>query len=244
VLDTDGAVVRQTTIPSEPCVIAEALAPHRDEIEAIGLVAGPTSAWLAGGLREQDLPAIVINASHAAAALRTGFRNKPDRNDARGIADLMRVKTYRPVWVKSPEAQRDRSLLAVREQLRRQALDLRNAAWSILQAEGLRPPKLARPAFEACLAEALNDPDLAPALAALIRVIETIEKELAQIDQGIAASITTQRRARARSRRRAPQACQRRDGERHRRPRSGSRLRFAVRRPRAPRARRRTPRVG
>ena len=86
------------------------------------------------------LPAIVIAATHAAAALRTGFRNKTDRNDARGIADLMRVNKFRSVWVKSPAAQRDRALLTVREQLRRQSLDARNTIWSILQAEGLQPP--------------------------------------------------------------------------------------------------------
>jgi hypothetical protein len=40
-----------------------------------------------------------------------------------GIADLMRVNKFRPVWVKSPAAQRHRALLTVREQLRRQALD-------------------------------------------------------------------------------------------------------------------------
>jgi transposase len=46
--------------------------------------------------------------------LQAGFRNKNDRNDARGIADLMRVNTYRPVWVKSPEAQRQGRLLTAR----------------------------------------------------------------------------------------------------------------------------------
>jgi len=187
VLDRDGATVHQTVVSSEPGAIAEALAPHREKIETVGLEAGPTSAWLARSLREHGLPTIVIDASHASAALRTGFRNKTDRNDARGIADLMRVNKYRPVWVKSPKAQRDRSLLAVREQLRRQSLDLRNAAWSILQAEGLRPPKLARTAFDACLAEALNDPGLAPALEPLVRLIETIDQELAQIDRAIAS---------------------------------------------------------
>ena len=45
---------------------------------------------------------ICIDARHVAAALQAGFRNKNDRNDARGIADLMRVNKYRPVWVKSP----------------------------------------------------------------------------------------------------------------------------------------------
>ena len=61
--------------------------------------AGCTAAWLFAGLQ------ICIDARHAAAALEAGFRNKNDHNNARGIADLMRVDKYRPVWVKSPEGQ-------------------------------------------------------------------------------------------------------------------------------------------
>jgi transposase len=37
------------------------------------------------------------DARHAAAALQAGFCNENDRNDARGITDLMRVNKYRPV---------------------------------------------------------------------------------------------------------------------------------------------------
>ena len=136
VMNEAGELVCQASIESEPGVIAEELRPWRDQLSLVGLEAGPTSAWLARELRALDLPVTVIDAAHASAALRTGFRNKTDKNDARGIADLMRVRKFRPVHVKSPEAQRDRALLSVREHLRRQGLDLRNAVWSILQAEG------------------------------------------------------------------------------------------------------------
>ena len=50
-------------------------------------------------------PAIVIDAMHASSALKSGFRNKTDRNDARGIADPMRVNKFRAVWVKWPADQ-------------------------------------------------------------------------------------------------------------------------------------------
>jgi transposase len=63
---------------------------------------------------------ICIDARHAGAALQAGFRNKNDRNDARGIADLMGVNKYRPVWVKSPEAQRQGRLLTARATLQSQ----------------------------------------------------------------------------------------------------------------------------
>jgi transposase len=50
------------------------------------LESGCTAAWLFAGLQR---PVICIDARHAAAALQAGFRNKNDRNDARGIADLI-----------------------------------------------------------------------------------------------------------------------------------------------------------
>lgn len=47
--------------------------------------------------------------------------------------------------------------------------------------------RLARTAFDAWIAEALGDPDLAPALAPFVRLIGTIEEELARIDRSMAA---------------------------------------------------------
>ncbi len=186
VMNEAGELVCQASIESEPGVIAEELRPWRDQLSLVGLEAGPTSACLARELRALDLPVTVIDAAHASAALRTGFRNKTDKNDARGIADLMRVRKFRPVHVKSPEAQRDRALLSVREHLRRQGLDLRNAVWSILQAEGLKPPKLTTSRFQQLLVAALEDPDLAPVLTPLVRLIDKTEEEVAELDRQIA----------------------------------------------------------
>ena len=157
------------------------------QIERLGLEAGVSSAWLARGLLAKGLPAIVIDAAHAAAALKTGFRNKTDRNDARGIADLMRVNKFRPVWVKSPTAQRDRALLTVREQLRRQSLDARNTIWSILQAEGLQPPKLASAAFEALVAQMVDDPDVGQLLRPLVAIVTQLDRQVAELDRAVAA---------------------------------------------------------
>lgn len=146
-----------------------------------------TPESVAATVRAAGLPAIVIEATHAAAALRTGFRNKTDRNDARGIADLMRVNKFRAVWVKSPAAQRGRTLLAVREQLRRQSLDARDTIWSVLRAEGMKPPKLASPGFRVPVAQALDDPRLAPLLQPLVATADHLDREVAKLDVAIVA---------------------------------------------------------
>lgn len=187
VLDAAGKVVREVSVDSTPEAIAAAVRAAGDGIERVGLEAGPGSAWLARGLLAVGLPVLVIDPTHAAAALRTGFRNKTDRNDARGIADLMRVNKFRAVWVKSPAAQRDRTLLTVREQLRGQSLDARNTIWAILQAEGLNPPGLSNPAFAALVARMLEDPELGPLLRPLTAVAEQLDRQVAELDRTIAA---------------------------------------------------------
>ena len=157
------------------------------EVERVGLEAGINSAWIARGLVDAKLPVIVIDATHAAAAFKTGLRNKTDKNDARGIADVMRVNTFRAVLVTSAAAQRDRALLTVREQLRRHSLDARNTIWSILQVEGLKPPKLTNPAFQALAAQAPDDEALAPLLRLLVTIVGQIDSQVAGLDREIAA---------------------------------------------------------
>lgn len=187
IMDAAGHVVREQSVASTPEAIATVITAHGLPVERVGLEAGINSAWLARGLLEAELPAIVIDATHAAAALKTGFRNKTDKNDARGLADLMRVNKFRAVWVKSPAAQRDRALLTVREQLRRQSLDARNTIWSILQVEGLKPPKLNSPAFQALVVQTLEDEVLAPLLRPLVAVAEHLDRQVAGLDKVIAA---------------------------------------------------------
>jgi transposase len=187
VLDAAGKVVREASVDSTPEAIAAVVRAAGDGIERVGLEAGPGSAWLARDLLALGLPAIVIDATHAAAALRTGFRNRTDRNDARGIADLMRVNKFRAVWVKSPAAQRDRTLLTLREQLRGQSLDARNTIWAILQAEGLNPPGLSNAAFATLVTRMLEDPGLGPLLRPLAAVVEQLDRQVAELDRTIAA---------------------------------------------------------
>jgi transposase len=70
-------------------------------IERIGLEAGPLSQWLYSGLAEAGLPIICVETRHMKAALSAQL-NKSDRNDARGIAHMMRC-------CRAPASPEDRS---------------------------------------------------------------------------------------------------------------------------------------
>ena len=79
----------------------------------IGLEAGPLSQWLFSALAEAELPVICVETRHMQAVLKAQI-NKTDRNDARGIAQMIRVGLYRPVHVKTLRSQKLRMLLTHR----------------------------------------------------------------------------------------------------------------------------------
>jgi Alpha/beta hydrolase domain len=56
------------------------------------------------------------------------MRNKTDRNDARGIAQMMRLGWFRAVHVKNVEMQKMRTLLTNRKFLKRKLVDIENPA--------------------------------------------------------------------------------------------------------------------
>ena len=155
IVDGDGKIVKEAKVSSNPEVIAKFLAESGYQLERIGLEAGSTAAWLQAGLVQQSWPAVCIDARHAAAALRTGFRNKNDKNDARGIAQMMRTNSFRPIWVKSMAAQRLGAMFTARNTIQDQLIRIENVIRGILRCDGVILP-LGRARFEAELREQLE----------------------------------------------------------------------------------------
>jgi hypothetical protein len=91
---------------SEPEALLEVLRNAARYFKRIGLEAGPLSQWLYSALAEAGLPVICVETRHMWAALKAQI-NKTDRNDARGIAQMMRVGLYRPVHVKTLRSQKN-----------------------------------------------------------------------------------------------------------------------------------------
>ncbi len=156
VVDSDGVIVAERKVASEPREIAEALLALGLVFERVGLEAGPLSPWLHDGLHSEGLPAICIETRQMKAALRA-MRNKTDRNDARGIAQVMRTGWFRFVHVKSPESQELRLLLNHRKTLQRKTLDLENEVRGTLKAFGLKVGKVSRGRFAARVRELVAD---------------------------------------------------------------------------------------
>jgi hypothetical protein len=81
--------------------------------------------------------ASAADALNAAAALKAGFRNKNDRNDARGIADLMPGQQVPASLGQIAEAAATWRLLTVRAALRSQLVALKNTIRSLPRQEGI-----------------------------------------------------------------------------------------------------------
>jgi transposase len=76
---------------------------------------------LFSALAEAELPVICVETRHMRAVLKAQI-NKTDRNDARGIAQMIRVGLYRPVHVKTLRSQKLRMLLTHRKLLQSKAI--------------------------------------------------------------------------------------------------------------------------
>jgi transposase len=104
IVNGEGAVLLERKVLSEPDAITTLLRDHTPKLQHVGLEACSLACWLQVELRQRGLPAVVIESKHTHVSLST-MRNKTDRNDARGIAQLMRLGWFKVVHVKSPEAQ-------------------------------------------------------------------------------------------------------------------------------------------
>src|SRR5215831_11144666 len=98
IVDDTGRIAREVKVASEPDSLLQVLTNPAYHFKRIGLEPGPLSQWLFSTLAEAGLPVICVETRHMRAALKAQV-NKTDRNDARGIAQMMRAGLYRPVHV-------------------------------------------------------------------------------------------------------------------------------------------------
>src|SRR5262249_37671127 len=88
--------------------------------------------------------------------------NKTDRNDARGLAQMMRVGLYRPVHVKTLRSQKLRVLLTHRKLLQSKAIAMENDLRATLRNFGLKVGTIGPVKYEMRIRELVeNLPDLA-----------------------------------------------------------------------------------
>jgi transposase len=184
-VDEDGNILAESTVASDPAAIAEFLSPHRRALARLGLEAGPLSAWLVDGLASHGLTATLLETRHVRAALSARIA-KTDRNDARGMAQLLRTGWFRPVHAKTMNAREQRLLLTARTTLTRRLRDLDNSVRGLLRGFGLRPARSLRRRWSATIRELITgNPALLQAIEPILCVRDVLEVQLAALDKRI-----------------------------------------------------------
>jgi transposase len=152
VVDGTGRIVREAKVASEPDALVRYLRESGLVLTRVGLEAGPLSQWLHAGLTEAGFEAVLLETRHVKAAL-GAMTMKTDRNDARGMAQMIRMGWFRPVHAKTVPAQEIRALLVARKQLQARLNDLELCLRGILRGFGLKLGEVAKGRFEARVRE-------------------------------------------------------------------------------------------
>jgi transposase len=144
IVDDLGASVKEGKALSEPSEIYFWITKHVDckQVMKVGLEAGAISGWLYTELNKLGLPTLCLETFQAAEFLKAQ-RNKTDKNDARGLAQMVRMgKTFiKPVIIRSQASQEARALLRLRQFLVNQKVGLENNIAGTLKPFGLIVPR-------------------------------------------------------------------------------------------------------
>jgi transposase len=109
---------------------------------------------------------------------------KTDRRDAEGIARLLQMGWFRPVYCKSVSAQEVRALLTARKAIQKAALDLELSLRGVLRNFGLKLGQVGRGSYEARVRElAAGNAMLETMSEAMLRVRAELRVELAGLER-------------------------------------------------------------
>ena len=148
VVDDDGELVAETKLSSDVQEIIAYLDELEQDIDVVGLEAGTLAQYLTYGLQSAGFDVVCMEARQVQAAL-AAMRNKTDKHDARGIAQLLRSGWYSQVHVKSMESHHIRMLLTSRRAVLDKCIDLENEIRGLFKIFGIKlPPKLGHGAFD------------------------------------------------------------------------------------------------
>ena len=189
IVDDTGRITREVKVASEPGALLAVLMNASHRFKRIGLEAGPLSQWLFSALAEAGLPVICVETRHMRAVLKAQI-NKTDRNDARGIAQMMRVGLYRPVHVKTLRSQKLRMLLTHRKLLQSKAIAVENDLRATLRNFGLKMGMVGTARFEARIKELVeNVADLVVLVEPLLVVRRVVREQIGILHRRLLAIV-------------------------------------------------------
>lgn len=156
IIDENGIIQFEDKIVSEVEYIVACLKQFSPEIRSVGFEAGALTQYLTYGLQAAGYEVICLEARQVSAAL-SAMRNKTDKNDARGIAQILRTGWYSRVHVKSMESHLIRALLTGRKAVLKKCVDLENEIRGMIRLLGIKlPPTVKHGAYDEHLRQVIG----------------------------------------------------------------------------------------
>lgn len=188
IVDETGKIVYEGNEKTDPKLLAIRVREKTSFIEKIALESGSLSNWLVTELEKEGLPAICVDARHMSAVLSTS-PNKNDRNDARGIAQALRVGYIRTVSIKSQKDVDISMMLTARKMLVGQRRSQKNTMRGLLKSYGIRISTSGSQMFikqvKEKMAELAETCQLS--IKALIKAYELADEEISQLTRHLEA---------------------------------------------------------
>jgi transposase len=183
IVDGSGKIVREGKAASEPAALIAWFGTLGIKLECIGLEAGPLSQWLYAAMREAGLKVELLETRRVRDAFKA-MPVKSDRNDARNIAQLMRMGWFQAVHCKSIEAQETRAVLTARKLLQSKLLDTENSLRGILRGFGLKVGKTTNRTFAARINElVVGHPSLEIVAEAMLAAHAVLLREFSVLEK-------------------------------------------------------------
>lgn len=186
VVDANGKHVFERTVACEIEDIVACLSDVPRGHCRIGFESGAMSQHLYFGLRDAGFNVVCMEARQVNAAL-SAMRNKTDKTDARGIAQVLRSGWFSKVFIKSREAHAYRALLSSRKAVQKKCIDLANEVRGLFRVFGLRlPSRVEQGSFDERVRPLVEaDPDLSRALLPLLDARAMLYKTYRELDRRV-----------------------------------------------------------
>ena len=186
ILDENGKRVLEGEAESNPEAIGIFLEKSKLEIEKIGLESGNLTHYLKKGLMKMQYRVVVMESRKMAAILST-IINKTDKNDARGIAEALRVGHFSECVHRSDDAIELRSILHIRQTIVEQRTHVVNSIRGHLKVYGIKFAKKPGKTFREKVETATQglQPRVQKAIVSLLNVLDGIDREIKVLNKEI-----------------------------------------------------------
>ena len=188
IVDNNGDIKLEKSVKAEVEDIVHLLRSFDGEITSVGLEAGVLTQYLTYGLQAAGYEVVCMESRQVKAAL-SAMRNKTDKNDARGIAQILRTGWYSRVHVKSLRSHHVRALLSSRKAVLNKCIDLENEVRGLLRIFGIKlPGQLGHVVFDSAVRESIEaDAALAHALIPMLDARGVLYQTFCELDRRVKA---------------------------------------------------------